>query len=261
MSAILRAVNFDISPLLNQWEFKPGEPMVRRFKGKDGLDKIQLRLDLVLLQMNADGRPDGKRPFEFESFLDHYRSELARHLQAHEGYDEGFKLSAEDCTQLQLEAIQYHHRSLCLFQLEEYTGVVRDTDRNLAALDFVERYAGVEPLVWALQQFRPQLLMIRTRAMANQNLHQGSLAGAIRQVKSGIKQIRAFLESHQEDTQPEDNEEIKRLEEWLTEMQAKRPMSKRQKLEKALQEAVRREDYEKAALYRDALRSLRPSTL
>ena len=62
-------MDFDISPLLDHWAYKPGQVVVRKFKGKDGKEKIQLRVDLGLLQMNAEGRPDGKRPFGHNSLV------------------------------------------------------------------------------------------------------------------------------------------------------------------------------------------------
>ena len=55
-------MNFDISHLLEHWDYQPGQVVVRKFVGKDGQEKIQLRVDLGILQMNAHGRPDGKRP-------------------------------------------------------------------------------------------------------------------------------------------------------------------------------------------------------
>ena len=51
-------MNFDISDLLNHWEYQAGQIVVRRFQGKDGKEKIQLRVDLGVLQMDAFGRPD-----------------------------------------------------------------------------------------------------------------------------------------------------------------------------------------------------------
>src|SRR5687768_13020075 len=37
-------VNFDISHLLESWEYQPGQVVVRKFVGKDGVEKIQLRV-------------------------------------------------------------------------------------------------------------------------------------------------------------------------------------------------------------------------
>src|SRR5258708_15296517 len=44
----IRFMDFDISPLLDHSQYKPGQVVVRKFKGKDGTEKIQLRVDLAL---------------------------------------------------------------------------------------------------------------------------------------------------------------------------------------------------------------------
>jgi protein-arginine kinase activator protein McsA len=49
------------------------------------------------------------------------------------------------------------------------------------------------------------------------------------------------------------------LQNWLTELEKTRPMTKREKLELDLNEAVKREDYEAAARVRDALKNLESS--
>ncbi|MCX6930243.1 MAG: hypothetical protein NT154_44595, partial [Verrucomicrobia bacterium] len=103
-------MDFDITHLLDKWEYQPGQVLARRFTAKDGREKIQLRLDLGLLQMNVEGRPDGKRPFGHNSLLEYYRARLHKYVAAHDGSDEGFKLKVQDCCRLQLEALQYHHR-------------------------------------------------------------------------------------------------------------------------------------------------------
>ena len=174
-AAIFGSMDFDISHLLDQWEYQAGQVVARRFKAKNGQEKIQLRLDLGLLQMNAEGRPDGKRPFGHVSLFEYYRARLQKYVAAHDSSDEGFKLNAEDCTRLQLEALQYHHRYVCLLQLEDYAAVIRDAERNLAVFDFVSKHAECEEMAWSLQQFRPQLLMIRTRARAAQALRDRGL--------------------------------------------------------------------------------------
>src|SRR6184192_523967 len=113
------AMNFDISHLLEQWDYQPGQVVVRRFIGKDGVEKIQLRVDLGLLQMNAQGRPDGKRPFGHPSLLDYHLVKLQKYTTKHDGSTEGFVLRPEYCSKLQLEALQFHHRYICLLQLED----------------------------------------------------------------------------------------------------------------------------------------------
>jgi protein-arginine kinase activator protein McsA len=55
----------------------------------------------------------------------------------------------------------------------------------------------------------------------------------------------------------EQSGELNSLKQWRNEVSSQRPLSKREKLEQALHEAVNSEDYEKAALMRDALRNLK----
>ncbi|HYG35970.1 MAG TPA: UvrB/UvrC motif-containing protein [Clostridia bacterium] len=253
----IRGMDFDISHLLEQWDYQPGQVVVRRFKAKDGQEKIQLRVDLGLLQMNAEGRPDGKRPFGYTSLLEQHQARLYKHLAAQEGSAEGFKLTAEDCAKLQLEALQYHHRYICLLQLEDYAGVIRDAERNLAVFDFVTKYAESEELAWALRQFQPQLLMILTRARAAQALKADDFNLAIQLVEEGLEQIRNFFRETGNPEAAEQSGELMSLEDWLEEIRTRRPLSQRERLERALSEAVKREDYERAAKVRDELRNLK----
>jgi len=249
-------MDFDISHVLERWDYQPGQVVVRKFTGKDGQEKIQLRVDLGLLQMNAEGRPDGKRPFGQPSLFDYYQARLYKHVAGHGGSDEGFKLGAEDCAKLQIEALQYHHRYICLLQLEDFAGVIRDAERNLAVFNFVGKHAESEELAWSLQQFQPQLMMILTRARAMQALASNDYGVAISHIETGIESIRAFYRERSRPEAAEQNAEAQSLEEWLTEVRSSRPLSPRERLEAALTDAVRREDYEKAAEVRDALRNL-----
>ena len=206
--------------------------------------------------MNAEGRPDGKQPFGHPSLFEFYQTKLYQHLADNDGSDENFKLKAEDCSKLQLESLQYHHRYICQLQLGDYAAVMRDTERNLAVYEFVSKHAESEELAWSLKQFQPQLLMIQTRAEAMESLEAGDYAIAIQQVEDGIEAIRNFFKEQARHDLIEQSGEIQSLEAWLAEIQANRPLSAREKLERALSEAVKREDYERAAQVRDALKNL-----
>lgn len=249
-------MNFDISDLLNHWEYQAGQIVVRRFKGKDGKEKIQLRVDLGLLQMDAFGRPDGKKPFGHETLYEHFQARLQKYMDEHEGEDEGFKLDAEDCSKLQQEAIQFHHRYICLFQLKDYAAVVRDTERNIAVFDFVERYAEHREMAWSVQQLRPQLLMMQVRAKATVALESGDHDAAIEAAEEGMEELRQFYTRIERPDLSEQSAEIQSLQAYLEEIRSTRPLSDRERIEQALEEAVTREDYEKAAELRDKLRKL-----
>lgn len=250
-------MDFDITRLLEDWEYQPGQVVVRRFKAKDGTEKLQLRVDLGLLQMNAEGRPDGKHPFGYTSLLEHYQARLYKHLAAHGGKADGFKLKPEDCAKLQLEALQYHHRYICLLELGDFTAVVRDADRNLAVFGFVAQHAETDELAWSLRQFEPQLLLIRTRALGAQAIKADDYPQAIQFVEEGIERIREFYANCPNPAALEHSGEVLSLEEWIEQIRSKRPLSRRERLERALNEAVRSENYEKAAKVRDELRSLK----
>jgi hypothetical protein len=249
-------MNFDISDILNSWEYQAGQIVVRRFQGKDGQEKIQLRVDLGLLQMNALGRPDGKQPFGHETLFEHYKARLAKYKKENEESEEGFKLDAEDCSKLQQEAIQFHHRYICLFQLKDYPGVLRDTERNIRVFDFVEQYAEARELAWSVMQLRPQLLMMQVRARATMAQEAGDHSAAMEVIASGIEELRAFFHKIDRPELSEQSGEIQSLEAFLEEIRSTRPLTDRERIEKALEEAIRREDYEKAAQYRDKLKNL-----
>jgi hypothetical protein len=182
---------------------------------------------------------------------------LYKYLAAHAGIADGFKLKPEECSKLQLEALQYHHRYICLLELGDYAGVIRDAERNLAVFDFVGQHAESEDLAWSLRQFEPQLRMILTRARGAQALKADDYPLAVKQVEEGLEKIRACYAESPHPEGAENSGELLSLEDWLEEIRTKRPLSRRERLERALNEAVRSENYEKAAQVRDQLRELK----
>lgn len=255
-------MKFDISELLTSWEYQPGQVLVRRFIAEDGEEKIQLRVDLGVLQFNAHGRPDGRRPYGHDSLLEVYEARLEKHIQQH-GDDEDFFLNEEDCAKLQQEVIQFHHRYICLFQLEDYEGVIQDGERNLEVFDLVDQYAETDELAWFLQQLRPQPMMMVARARATLALKEDKWDEAIEIVEIALEDLKNFFLEQEKTELIENCSEILSLESWLEELRERRnqsvpsqPMSEKEKLRLEMDEAVAREDYEKAAECRDAIRKL-----
>src|ERR1700742_3003244 len=82
----------DITPVLKGWDYEPGTINVRKVAGLDGSPKLQMRLDLGLLQMEMTGRPDGVRPHGRESLLDFYEEQLRDHTRKN-GTEMGFTLT------------------------------------------------------------------------------------------------------------------------------------------------------------------------
>ena len=105
--------------------------------------------------------------------------------------------------------------------------MVRDTDRNLPVFDFVSRFAEAEELAWALQQFRPQLLLIQIRAKAGEKLAKTRYRDATRR-GTGHREIRQILfGTGRQDI--EHSGEIQYLENWIGEINSSPPADQARK--------------------------------
>jgi hypothetical protein len=246
-------MTLDISDILADWPYEPGELSVRRIRGDDGQERIQVRLDLGLLQMETTGRPDGQRPHGHESLLEHYEHQLRRHKSVH-GSVEGFALDEQACERLRGEGVMYYHRYIALYVLEDFESVERDVTRNLRLLDFCKAYAQEESDRYALEQYRPYILMMCTRARARLALGQDRPKTAMQIIRRGIADIREFLSEFGEGP-PDDSasREIAILQALGKEIEAGLPPDPLEKLRKELGRAVREERYEDAAAIRDRI--------
>ena len=242
-------MSMDLNTLLEGWPHEPGQIRVRKIQGIDGTEKIQLRLDLGLIQMEMTGRPDGARPHGSASLLDWHRERA----EAAQAAGESFTLSADDCGELHQEGIQYYHRYLALFQLEDFAGVLRDTQHNLDLFALVAKFAEREEMAWSFEQFRPYVLMMRTRAKASLELERDDIPAALRQIERGRDLIAALLKERPEPS--ETCPEVEFLNEWLEELQNKRPLSQLEIMQREMDRAIASEAYERAAELRDAIRA------
>lgn len=249
-------MDHDLTALLQDWEYQPGQVIARRFTATDGTEKIQLRVDLGILQMNAAGRPDGKRPMGQETWFDVIRQRLEKHREEHEGDDAEFELTTEDLSRLQQECIQYHHRYICFFQLGDYAAVAKDCERNMEVFHFASHYAATPEAAWSLLQFAPQLIMMRTRARGTSQLKRKRFDKAIETIENGLAELEEFYRDHEREDLLDASGELHSLRQWLDEVRNRKPLSPVEKLRRALAEAIRTEDYEAAARVRDELRKL-----
>lgn len=243
----------DLTPMLKKWKYRANDINVRLIDGLDGKPKIQMRLDLGILQMELDGRPDGRRPHRHESYLNYFMH-LARQHQK-KNTPQPFRLKPMDCWLLQQEAIQFYHRYLALMRLNDYPRVVRDTTRNLRAFDFVGKYADDEEIIWSFEQFRPYVIMMNTRANVLLSLESANVDQALKQIQLGITKLQRFYEKYV-DQVGDDLVELEILHEWAEELEKRKPLTKRERLYQELQRAVRMEQYERAAILRDQLENL-----
>lgn len=245
----------DISSALRGWDFEAGQVNVRLIRGADGRPKLQLRLDLGLLQMELNGRPDGKRPHHAATELDFQTRKLRRHIER-QGTDHGFTLTSSDCQALREESAMFYHRYLSLFVLEQYEAVIRDTQHNLGVLDMCHKYAKGDYDRMCLEQYRPYILMMHTRARACEALRHNYTRTAVAYLRGGIKQILRLIPKERRSEAREHSHEIHVLMDMLRQLRAQLPPDPRVLLKKKLTAALAAEKYEEAAGLRDELLAL-----
>ncbi|CAN5531715.1 UvrB/UvrC motif-containing protein [soil metagenome] len=248
-------MSLDLQTLLQDWPHESGSIKVRKILGLDGREKLQLRIDLGMLQMEMTGRPDGVRPHNCESLLQYHQ----RRAERAETRGDTYELSAEQCSELQQEGIQYYHRYLSLFQINDFAAVIRDTQRNLELFQFVSEHTDRDDLVWTFQQFRPYVLMMNTRAKASILLGEGKFADAMGEIEEGRDAILDFFQQSNFPEMAQKSSEIAFLEEWLEEVSSKRPLTRLEIMQREMEVAIASELYERAAELRDAIKLLQTS--
>jgi len=248
--------SFDLKRILAGWEHESSQITIRKIAGDDGTVKIQMRLDLGLLQMELTGRPDGRRPHGCESLLSHHEHQLSRHVERN-GTELGFELTPEECTGLRDEAVQYYHRYLAEFVLEDFGGVERDTARNLRVLDLCRKHASEEADRLVLEQHRPYLIMMNTRAKAHLALRRGAFKTALARIQAGLTMIHDIMVAVDQEEAFEQLTEVCILQALGREVAARLPEDPMQKLEAQLEHAIEEERYEDAASLRDQMAAMR----
>lgn len=253
----------DLSRILSEWPFRPDDVLVRIIPGEDGRGKIQLRVDLGILQMEMDGRPDGHRPEGCESWLEFYERRQQAHDDTHPDAAP-FLLTEEDCIRLWREAVQYYHRYLSFWHLELYELCARDTARNLRLFAFVRAHARDDRHKLQFDQWRPYALMMHSRAVATPLLEQQLYDEGLRVIEAGIEAIREFLDEYDQSHRADECVELVSLERWRDEILAReeraaaaRPKTALELLRQQLEIAVAREEFEEAARLRDEIRKRR----
>jgi hypothetical protein len=194
----------DIDTILKNWDFHPGEVNARLLKARNGRQVLQMRVDMGLLQMETDLRPDGLRPHGAETYYDYLVSEVIR-----EGGS--FRLSKDQCVEADREFVQYYHRRLCWLSLREYRRAAKDADHSLAFMDFVREHSPDEEWTLSHEQYRPFVLFHRVQAAALATLQDAGPEGAIREINRGLDQFRKLFARYEAVEQFDQDELVKRL--------------------------------------------------
>ncbi len=236
----------DIDALLASWPFRAGEVNARLVKATGGREVIQMRVDMGLLQMETEFRPDGERPGGADTYFDYLVGEVIR-----EGDD--FELSDEQCSEADREFVQFYHRRVCWLSLREYARAAKDADHSLAFMDFVRDHSPDEEWTLSHEQYRPFVLFHRVQAAALAALEDDGPEAAIGEINNGLDRFRDLFEEYDAADQFAEDELVLRLEEMRENVRSRYDVGLT--LDEQLAEAVRSENYELAAELRDRLRT------
>lgn len=229
--------------LLKNWEFDPHTLSVREVEIRGDRTVLQMRVDMGVLQLETTGRPDGVHPHGAETYLDYL---LHRELET-----PTFVLNEDECTEVDREFMQFYHRRICWLRLQRYREAVVDADHTLKLMQVAHQHSPDEEWNHAHEQYLPFVWFHRTQAEALAELEDHGAEAAIEAVSKGLENIRAIFVEHDVEDQYEDDELVDRLTKLRESLREEYKVGKT--LLEQLEDAVRSEQYERAAELRDEL--------
>ncbi len=233
----------NIDAILDQWPYDSDTLNVRSARGDDGRNVIQMRIDMGVLQLETNGRPDGDKPLGFETYYDFLLAEELR--------DDEMVLDDEQCHEVDREFVQFYHRRICWLSLKEFTRAVDDADHTLALMDFCQSHSPDETWTMSHEQYRPFVLFHRIQASALAELEEDRPEAAVHQINLGLDDLRDLYTEHDAEEILEDDELIARLTDLRESLRDHYDVGRT--LDEQLEEAVAKEQYELAARIRDEL--------
>jgi hypothetical protein len=244
----------DISTLLQAWPYNP-QNYIRIIKINDEKEVLQVRKPMGIEQYELAGRPDGKQPFGKDSVLTEFEERLAHYTRTH-GNTKDFSFNHEEFLLLQEEALFNYYRYLILFQIGDMERTIRDTDNNLKICELVENFSRLEEDRIQVIQYKPYILRINAvaRAMTAMKQQLNTLAKEI--IEDAITEIRNLPEINNMTFQFEKIRSLNYLKVTLSELDDSKTVSALDQLKLDLEDAVKIENYEKAAEIRDKIQHL-----
>lgn len=233
-----------IDAILRDWPFEAGEVTARLVRGGDGREVLQMRIDMGVLQLEVENRPDGARPGGAETYFDYLVG-----VAVHEG--DNFVLSDEQCAEADREFVQFYQRRICWLALREFRRAIRDADHSLAFMDFVRKYSPSDQWTNSHEQYRPFILFHRTQAAALAELEDNGPEAAIEEIQKGLARIRELYVAIEAEEQYDEDELVVRLDQLRESLRDHYHIGKT--LNEQLAEAVAKEQYELAAKLRDEI--------
>ena len=234
----------DIDRILREWPYEPGEISARIVRAADGREVLQMRVEMGLLQLETQGRPDGQRPGGSKTYFDYLKRLATKSSDA-------FELSSEQCAEADREFMQFYHRRVCWLALREFRRAATDADHTLAFMDFVREHSPEEEWTVSHEQYRPFVLFHRTQAVALATLEERGPAEALQELNRGLQRFRDLFAEYEAEEQFDEDELVQRLIELRDTLREQYDL--KPSLSEQLADAVATEQYELAAKLRDEL--------
>lgn len=233
-----------IDGILRDWRYDPRTLNVRVVKGDDGRRVLQMRVDMGLLQLESEGRPDGERPGGSETYYDFLVG-----LSMSRG--KSFELDEEQRDEVDREFVQFYHRRMCWLRLQEYRRAVQDADHTLGLMDFCKKHSPDEQWTLSHEQYRAFVLFHRIQAAALAELEDHRPEVAVQEVNLGLERMRQVFSDHGFEEVFDEDELVTRLSELRESIRQQYDVGAT--LEEQLATAVANEQYELAAQIRDQI--------
>ena len=214
-------MDIDIGGILRSWKYEPNALVIRKIIGDDEKEKIQIRVNLGILQMEVDGRPDGSTPHNEASLLEYYDS-LIEEFMERDGNADGFTLNPRDMKELDNELMQYYHRRTCFFALDDYEHARRDAEHNLALMDIIKEHCRDKDYVESHERFKPFVIMERARAIGLGSMDSEDYSTAMKNIGSSIETIEEFYrERGASEEEIQKSQELTMLKKWRNQIYEK----------------------------------------
>jgi hypothetical protein len=234
----------DIDRVLQEWPYEPGEISARLIRAADGREVVQMRVEMGLLQLEVEGRPDGQQPGGKITYFEYLLGVAAK-------AGEHFELNPQQCAEADREFMQFYHRRVCWLALREFRRAANDADHTLGFMNFVRDHSPDEEWTVSHEQYRPFVLFHRTQSATLAVLEEQGPEAALAELNRGFERFRDLFNEYEADEQFEEDDLVQRLIELRDTLREQYQL--KPSLSEQLAEAVRQEQYELAAKLRDEL--------
>ncbi len=138
---------------------------------------------LINSEFELRARPDGERPYQYESLADYYLSR-------------GEPISEDELAALREESWLYYVRRNFAFLLEEFAQARDDSEHNLSIWNIFDQAEVNEDAKWAYLRWWPWIERDRAIAQALLHLREGNLEEAATELYRAKRSIEQFGQRH-----------------------------------------------------------------